>query len=273
MSDESQTVAAVMPDAGGGAAGEDATPSRRTASSRLPAIGIALATFAAGGALALVAHNISDRQEHTLLEERTNEVTTILSTAVNDARTNLRDAGAAAVAQGQSTLFTTMVVPSTLTGGRVVAAEQQGDSFTTIAQAGKDAPAVGSAISDDAAAIARRALTSKDMVSGIVDSGAGRRIILALNAHGERPTVVYIDSPLPGASEAPTDPDSPYRELNVALYAGKAQDADTLVLASGDVPRAGGDTVTRTFDVGAEKWLLAVSEHCWRSRSGSSSRS
>ena len=104
MSDESQTVAAVMPDAGGGAAGEDATPSRRTASSRLQELSLslgielspdALATFAAGGALALVAHNISDRQEHTLLEERTNEVTTILSTAVNDARTNLRDAGAA----------------------------------------------------------------------------------------------------------------------------------------------------------------------------------
>ena len=75
---------------------DDAGPAtRRTPSSRLPAIAIALATFAAGGALGLVARNVLDRQEHTLLKERTNEVSTILSTAINDARTNLRGAGAA----------------------------------------------------------------------------------------------------------------------------------------------------------------------------------
>jgi signal transduction histidine kinase/ActR/RegA family two-component response regulator len=246
-------------DNGPGTGDPDRTPTRRTTSSRLPAIAVAVATFAAGGTLALVAHNVSDRQEHALLKERTNEVTTLLSTAVNDARTTLRGAGAAAAADGQSDLFATLVASSVANGAEVVAARQEGDTFSAIARAGTGSAEVGTPISADAAEVARRALANKDMVSGIVVTATGKRIVLAIAVPGRAGTVAYSDSPLPGASAAPTDPDSPYRELDVALYAGSVQDEGRLVLASGATPDVGGDTVTRTFPVGSETWLLAVS--------------
>jgi len=232
---------------------------RRSPSSRVPAIAIALATFAAGGALALVAHNVSDRQEHTLLKERTNEVSTLLSTAINDARTTLRGAGAVAVAQGQSDLFTSLVSGSAVNGTEVVAVRHSGNLFTTIARAGTGSTTVGAPIQDDAAQVAERALTSKDMVSGVIVTATGRRLILALVTETDPTAVVYFNSPVAGATPAPSDPESPYRELNAALYAGPTADEGHLVLASGDVPAEGKGTVSKTFPVGSDKWRMDVS--------------
>jgi signal transduction histidine kinase/ActR/RegA family two-component response regulator len=256
MSEETTAPGAVHEN---GAGPGDETSGRRTASSWLPAIGIGLATLAASGALALVAHHVSDRQEHTLLKERTNEVTTVLTTAISTVSTTLNGAGAAAAADGQSDLFTTMTVTSTLNGSEIVAAKQKEGTFTAIARTGTGSTKVGEPISADAAAVAGRALASKGMVSGIVSTALGRRIILALAVSGSPGTVTYSDSPLAGPSAAPTDKNSPYRELNVAVYAGTAPDAGKLVLASGDVPTKGRDTATHTFAVGAETWLVAVS--------------
>jgi signal transduction histidine kinase/CheY-like chemotaxis protein len=231
---------------------------RRSPSSRLPAIAIALATFAAGGALALGAHNVSDRQEHTLLKERTNEVGTLLTTAINDARTTLRGAGAAAVA-GQPALFNSLVSTSIANGTEVVAVRHQGEVFTTIARAGTGSTAVGTPIPEDAAAVIGRALTNKDMVSGVVVTATGKRLILALVSDTDPTAAAYFSSPLAGTTPAPSDPNSPYRELNAALYAGPTADEGQLVLASGDVPATGEDTVSKTFPIGTEKWLLTVS--------------
>jgi signal transduction histidine kinase/CheY-like chemotaxis protein len=258
MSEESTTAQPAGHDSGPGQGDSDGNQSR-TRSSRVPAIAIAMATVAITSALALVAHSVSHRQEHTLLKERTNEVATLLTTAINDARTNLRGAGAAGVADGQSDLFSTLASSSTTTGGQVVTARQSGDLFRVVASAGLGAPVTGAAIAPDAGDIARRALAAKDMVSGIVGSGKRRDIVLGLAVPGATNTVVYVQSLLPGASAAPTSSSSPYRELNVALYAGPSADASKLVIGSGDIPRLGGTTVTRKLGVGAEKWLLAVS--------------
>jgi signal transduction histidine kinase/ActR/RegA family two-component response regulator len=92
-----------------------------------------------------------------------------------------------------------------------------------------------------------------------VGSGQDRSVLLALKAPNDDHAVAYVHSRLPGRTKAPTDPSSPYRELNVALYNGKTADPDALVLGSGDVPAAGSGTVTRQLAVGSEKWLLAVS--------------
>ena len=261
MSDQSTERAAVRDHDPGTAVPDDPAreDGRRAASSRLPAIIVALATLAASAALALVAHNVSDRQEHTLLKERTNEVTTLLTTAINDANTVLAGAAGAGAADGQSALFASLTATSTAQGSRVVAAREQGDSFVALASSGAGATAPGAAIPSDAADLARRALSSKGMVTSISAGPTGRRIIIALAAPASPGVVAYIDSPLRGPTSAPTDPDSPYRELNAALYAGPTADAAKLVLTSGSVPKLGGNTVTRKLPIGAETWVLTVS--------------
>jgi signal transduction histidine kinase/ActR/RegA family two-component response regulator len=232
---------------------------RRPPSSRLPAIIVALATLAASAALALVAHNVSDRQEHTLLKERTNEVTTLLTTAIRDANTVLAGAAAAASTDGQSDLFAALTATSTAQGSEVVAAQQKGDSFVTLARGGPGTTTVGTPIPSDAAELARRAMTSKGIVTTVSGTGSSRRITIALATPTAPGVVAYVASRLGGPTSAPTDPDSPYRELNAALYAGPTADESKLVLASGAVPEPGGNTVTRRLPIGAETWLLAVS--------------
>ena len=262
MSDESTARAAVQNQESGAGDLEDSDtggPMKRAPSSRLPAIAVAFATLVASAALALVANHVSDRQERVLLEERTNGVSSLLTTTIATTSTVLNGAAAAAVADGQSDLFAALTTASTAQGAEVVAARQEGESFTTIARAGKGSATVGSAIPPDASGVVRRALTSKGMVTEVYTAVTGRLILLALALPTQAGVVAYIDSPLGGTTSAPTDPDSPYRELNAAIYAGPVRDEGTLVLASGAVPKSGDDTVTRTFPVGAEKWLLAVS--------------
>jgi len=234
------------------------TTLQRAMSTRLPAIGLALLTLLASGALALLAHNVSDRQEKTLLRERTNEVSTLLTTSVSDLQTVLRGAAAAAVADGQSDLFTTLTLPSTLNGGVVVAAKEHGSSLVVVARTGTGAAAIGSPITADQAEVARRALAAKDLVTGFFGSGKQRHLILALKAPNDAHTVALMEFPLAGPTQSSSDPDSPYLELDVAIYGGNVRDPDTLVLVSGDVPGTGGKTVNTTFPVGSEKWLMAV---------------
>ena len=258
MADEPYAQAGLQEEAAGGA-DADPTLGARSASSRVPAIGVALVTVILGGIVALVAHNITDRQEHTLLRERTNEVSTLLTTAVNDAKTSLRGAGAAGVAVGQSDLFTTLTNVSVAQGSQVVVARESAGTFTTIATAGRGAPARNTPPPAEVVPVAQKALASPDMVSGIVGTGKDRSIVLALKAPGDDHAIAYVRSKLQGPAKAPTDPSSPYRELNVALYGGPTADRDTLVLSSGDIPSVGHGTVTRKLAVGSEKWLLAVS--------------
>jgi signal transduction histidine kinase/ActR/RegA family two-component response regulator len=240
--------------------GDEATEARsRSRSSRFPALGVALVIIAAAAGLGLVSNNVSDEQERTLLKERTDEVTTLLSTAISGLSTTLNGAGAVAAADGQSELFTKLTFTSTLNGSEVVVVRRQGDGFLTIASAGKGSPAVGEPIPAEAAEVTGRALTSKGMVTGIFADAGGRRLMLALAVTGSPGSVAYIDTLLSGPVEVPTDPDSPYRELNAALYVGTTQNPDTLVFASGDIPGTGGDTATRTFLIGADTWTLAVS--------------
>ena len=233
----------------------------RARSSRWAAIGVAVVVLLASSVLALLANQVSDRQERNLLRERTNEVAALLPSTINELKTVLRGAGAAAVAGGQSDLYTTLTLPTTLNGGVVVTARERGSDLVVVARTGTGAGEVGSTLSAEQAEVARRALTSKDMVSGFSGSGKQRHILLALTAPNDARTASFVDYQLSGPTETPTDSSSPYRELDVAIYAGKVRDPDTLVLVSGAVPGEGGSTVTRQFAVGSETWLMAVSPH------------
>jgi signal transduction histidine kinase len=93
----------------------------------------------------------------------------------------------------------------------------------------------------------------------VIVTATGRRLILALVTETDPTAVVYFNSPVAGATPAPSDPESPYRELNAALYAGPTADEGHLVLASGDVPAEGKGTVSKTFPVGSDKWRMDVS--------------
>ena len=238
---------------------QETAPVSRSRWSRIAAIGLALATVAGTVTLALVARHVSADQEHTILSDRANEVSALVTTSTTQADGVLRAAGTVAVSDPSSPLFATLVAGSTATGAEAVVAEPRGDDFTTIAEAGNGTTAVGTAIATETAAVARRAMTSEGMVTGLIATNGSRRLILALAIPGDPQVVAYIDSPLGPSTSVPTEPDSPYRELNAALYVGDVADPDRLLLTSGRTPSDSSPLVTRTVNVGADDWLLEVS--------------
>jgi signal transduction histidine kinase/ActR/RegA family two-component response regulator len=207
--------------------------------------------------LAAGARDVLQRQQDSLLQERTNEVRTILLTSMNDAATVLSGAGASAVAEGQSRLFDTLTAPSTANHAEVLTARLEGDRLITIARAGVGGSRIGVPITGDLAAVARRGLAAKGMVSAIFSGAQGRSLVLAMTVPGDPQVVSVLSSPLTLPTQAPTDPHSPYHELNVSLYAATSRTPATEVFTSGAAP--GSDAVTTTLPVGAETWLLAVS--------------
>jgi len=238
---------------------QETAPVSRSRWSRIAAIGLALATVAGTVTLALVARHVSADQEHTILSDRANEVSALVTTSTTQADGVLRAAGTVAVSDPNSPLFATLVAGSTATGAEAVVAEPRGDDFITIAEAGNGTTAVGTAIATETAAVARRAMTSEDMVTGLIATNGSRRLILALAIPGDPQVVAFIDTPLGPSTSVPTEPDSPYRELNAALYVGDVADPDRLLLTSGRTPSDSSPLVTRTVNVGADDWLLEVS--------------
>ncbi|HSV37342.1 MAG TPA: ATP-binding protein [Nocardioidaceae bacterium] len=210
--------------------------------------------------VSLVGRNIVRDQEQVLLGERARELSTLLTSTISSTVPILHGAGlAAASGEAGAEIFQGLAATTTVSGSRLVVVEKRKGSFAAIASAGEGAPAPGDEIDPDIAVVVERALTAKGMVTGLVEGGGGRRIILALAVQAAAPTVAYIGSPLAPPTPAPVDADSPYSELNVAIYAGAEPDESLLMAVSGDVPDTDGDIESEKFAMGADSWLLVIS--------------
>ena len=243
--------------AGNGERGE--RPARRTPSSKLFTASVVLITLAITGVLTIVSVNVTRDQEKTLLKERIGELAAVVSTYISDARSTLIGAGSAGAAGGSTEVFDALAASSVITGSNVAVVRRQGGALAIIAAAGAGMPKVGSTPPTEIASVIQRAFSARDAVSGIVTENGARHLVLALKVPGYTKTVAYVDRQLTPAVAAPTDPNSPYRELNVAIYASAAGKPGTLVLLSGDKPEQGSGTVRQTFAAGSDTWSLEIS--------------
>jgi signal transduction histidine kinase/CheY-like chemotaxis protein len=98
------------------------------------------------------------------------------------------------------------------------------------------------------------------MVSGLVGEGESKHLILALAVVGAEQTVAFLSSPIgPQTSESKPDPNTPYRDLDLVVYAGSEIDPASLLLASGESPGAEGEVATQEVPVGVDTWLVVAS--------------
>jgi signal transduction histidine kinase/ActR/RegA family two-component response regulator len=200
--------------------------------------------------------NVIRDQERRLLKERTNEVISVLATTSASVRTTLASSGIAAVDGTRSdALFKLSAAPLTQGGGTIAVAEQRSGQFTVLAAQGAAAQ-VGAPAGVPAALLAR-ALAAKDFVAEVTSHGSRQLLLVALKVPASTPTVAYLETPLHPTQQQPVRSDSPYRELNVAVYAGRTQDPATLLLVSGAVPH-GDERVVKTFPVGSQSWLTVT---------------
>jgi signal transduction histidine kinase/CheY-like chemotaxis protein len=220
---------------------------------------IVVSGVAVGTSLALrgVVHN----QERRLLNERANELSAYLKSATTQASSALSAAGQSIAIDGpKSALFTAIATPLTLNGSTAAVAQRTGDRFVTVASVGTLA-AVGKPLSADEERLLGRTTKPGLLTFTVFAMNDERHYIEALPVASSVPTVVFLEGVLPNPRPIPTTKDSPYRELDVALYAGTKAVPDRLVLISGAIPKASSDPVHKLTSIGADQLLVVTAGH------------
>ncbi len=214
-----------------------------------------------GGAVAassLVVQNAIRDQERVLLQERAGEAASVLAGAFAGVQDSLELLGTlAATNRGRPSTFASAArsVITTSNEGVLVTA-QHGTSMVVTAATG-NAPAVGQAIPADQDQLARRALSTTGMVSGVLPDGSRRWLAFAIGNAAGPGTVVWERAAFSAAASAQL-PTGPWGDLNLALYlSSRPEPAALLAATTSKLPLAGG--VQYPFTVGADPWLLVAS--------------
>jgi len=228
-----------------------------TSLSRLAAPAVSLAILISAIALGVIAQGVVRDQADELLRERASELSAVLSVSISDARSNLRVSALAAASASERSMFDAIAGQATLNGSSTVVLRDRSSGPVTIASAGPDATAVGKPIDPVASSAVSRARRSTDLVAEIVERAGTRHVILAVAVPDH--LVAYTDTPLKPATPAPSAASSPYRELNVAVYAASKPDRHRLVFVSGDEPGSGEKVVRRPLKIGSDSWIITAS--------------
>jgi signal transduction histidine kinase/ActR/RegA family two-component response regulator len=215
----------------------------------------------AGLTLRGVVHN----QERRLLDERATELSAYLTASTAQTQTRLTAIGDAVAVSGPSSpLFTTLGTPLTVAadgtqnGATVGVAQRSAGRFETVISMGPGAKVGTPLTADQRAVIARAAATSQGLVFRLATTAGSRHIVEALQVPGPPATIVFVESILPTTTRAiPPTPNSPYRELNVALYIGTRANPDNLLLVSAGLPS--GDSAHAIAQIGNDKLLVVTS--------------
>ena len=224
------------------------------AMAHLPTVLVMLITLAMTSTLAVFSHNVAEHQEKTLLQERVNEVVLVLQASINPIQSSLAGAGAVAADQGESPLFATIATPMTANGGQLFVVKRKGDAFDQLASTNEGA---AQPVPASDAAVITRALTAKGVVSGLVTEGGSTHLVLALAVGAD--TVAYLITPIDPTATTESTPDSPFNELDLAVYVGSEIDSASLLLTTGTPPGSHGEVATKELPVGADSWLVVAS--------------
>ena len=224
-----------------------------------PLSAVILLVLAAGAvASSLITQKVVEDQERLILREQTAEVAAVVGSAFAGAQSSLQLLGEIARSdQGHPQLFANAARAVTTTSTQAwLVTTQSGTSLKVTAATG-DGPAVGQAVSGDQGTLARRALSAKGLVSGLVRDGGTLRLAFALGGAAGPGTVVWQESAISPTTPTPTGPTSPFHSLNVAIYLSNHPDPSALVVTTTKgLPLAG---VQYPFRVGADTWLIVAS--------------
>ncbi len=229
-------------------------------SNRNPAVRVlAPAVLVVFAALSVSGYVLTSRaardQERDLLRERNGEVAALLTSSVSTVGTSLNLLGETYAARGAAGVAYEAAAQSLLKNGVVVVGVAESEAGQLVVRA-MDGPgtAVGTPLAGPRAELAQRALETKALVAQIIETSG--RYTLALATGRDDGLVVVQESIIAPKTPVPSDPDSSFRNLDIALYASPRPDPDQLVVTtSADLPLSG--TVNRrTITIGAERWLL-----------------
>jgi signal transduction histidine kinase/CheY-like chemotaxis protein len=218
---------------------------------------LALVAFVSFG---LTRRAASDEQER-ILHERAGEVAAILASSTNSASASLSLVGEVYASRGSSGPGFVASARSLLQGSvtAIGVAEVDGGEAVVRAVEGSGV-VVGDRLVDERAALAQRALATQNLVSALVPSASGGSSLIVAFGRDDG-LVVFEESAVNPKTPVPSTANSPFRELDVALYRSSTADPSQLLITTNAAVPSAGTVDQRTITVGAEQWLLVTSAH------------
>jgi signal transduction histidine kinase/CheY-like chemotaxis protein len=216
---------------------------------------VVLAMTIGSVSLFLVVRNVVADQEQRILHERAGQLALLVDQSLQSKSALLPVLGEAVASSDTPSRTLRLAAgsgqdPSTSTA----VARRHGASYRILSQVGREA--VGP-ISGAEAAVVSRASSTSGLVSGIVGSGNGRKLILAAFAQSGLLVIEQTRLGPTAATVPPVASGSPFGDVNLAFYASSKPQASALLLVSGRLPSG---LVDRQYvSVGKERWLLLVS--------------
>jgi signal transduction histidine kinase/ActR/RegA family two-component response regulator len=224
------------------------------------AVFLGLSAISVGGFL--ITRSANQDEERRLVKERAGEVAAVLASATNNVSSTLGLLGDAYEALQAPGPGFTAAARSALKGGvaGVGVAQLEGSHVVVRASEGNAAP-VGTQLAGVPEQLVLRALNEKKLVSALIRPRASKTATIMLASGREDGLVVYSESVTQPTRAVPSTSDSPFHELNVALYQSPVVRPDKLVLTTTtDLPLAG-TLDSRQLPIGADRWLLVTSPH------------
>jgi signal transduction histidine kinase/ActR/RegA family two-component response regulator len=222
---------------------------------------VAFALFALSSVgTSLVLQRVVDDQEQRLLRERAAEGAAFLSTMMNQTSSSLTLLGFVVdMAPDDIGRFDTAAARMLGSAPGTVALVDEREGDLTVLGATDSALSVGTVLGDERAALARRALRTPGMVADKITDGDRSFLAFALASGGASSRVLYQETPFDPTTPLRGDDDSPFSELDGALYASSTADPDKLVITTtSELPITGRSVERRTVEIGVEKWSLVV---------------
>jgi signal transduction histidine kinase/ActR/RegA family two-component response regulator len=232
---------------------------RKQAMSHLLPLAVLVVFVAAALGAFVVTRKLVVDQEERLLTERAGEVAALLSNSVGSIESQLRVLGQVGASSHEEAteLFTEIAGALVGRGSVTIGVATEVDGGFVLVNAVGDGPEVGEPLDAGLASLAGRAITDGGLVSTVLTDEQGTRLILALPV-GSSQDVAYQVSILDPTTPAPSTPESPYRELQVALYASTEPDPSQLILTTEADLHLTGPTEQVPLPVGVDTWLLVV---------------
>ena len=206
---------------------------------------------------AVLTRNVVRSQDRLILRQRATEVASLVGGAFVGLAPSLQSLGTIArleprhpeqfvdAARAVSATGSFMVVARNVTGFMVTATTAH-------------APAAGAVISGDQEQLARRALSAKGPVLGLVRDRGPLRLDVAVGGAAGPGTVILEESPISPTRPVPLTARSPFSSLDIALYISARPDPSTLVATTTARLPLAGVTVAEPVVVGADRWLIVA---------------
>ena len=236
----------------------DTTLRRRLLRWLAPTVVAALAGLSVAGAVA--ARHANAAEDRTLLNERVSEIAGVFQTTLSTARVSLGLLGTSYEAGGSGghAAFDAGARSLLNEGTTTIAvAQQQGQQRAFVVRAAQGAGlVVGHSLTGASAALARRAVTTKDVVTAIQSTpikGVSSLMVTLAQRDG---LVVFQASPIVPDRPIPSPKGSPYQELNFSLYRTPTAQHDQLIFTTTTHVTATSQSVSRVLDFGADRWLM-----------------